>query len=608
MAGAGESAPEDGMAMRAEQAVEWMYGATPPRRHGAAALTAALLSLAIHGLAILQLPPLQVFQAPDAPAPAPPPEAFRLGEVQARPPEPAPALHPPVFVPEEPGGTFEGPEPTPAARSPEPALAALAPPDREWPGETAALAAPPPTTALPVREPRIARMEIAEPIVPALAARRPRRVAEHVPRETAAPDITDPAEPLAHVAPWPDRDPFLDQPLPEAPLAAGGDAPGGVHPGGIPDPALHAPARTAAAAEASGRAVRALDQPGEVQPIDRYLAFDLEVYRPPDEPEVLYYRVAIRRAGPDALPVLPRDVLLIVDCSQSMTQPLIEEAKQGLRHVLQTLSPEDRFDLMVFRETQERLFNEWMPATPSARARANWFIEQMESRGRTDVFASLEHLLTLPTDPGRPAIAVIVTDGIPTVGVLDQSTILERFTRANDGHVSVFMFGAGARVDHFLLDFLGLKNRGDTSSVERFEDVPNALRELAREIARPVLAHPSFQLSGAPADDAYPRTLTHLYLDRPLVLHGRAPARVPEAGLRIVGQAGPRRLDTVHRLVWAEAEDGGPRVRTEWARRKSVHLVGEHLVTGDPQLLRQLRDLERRTGVRTPYAETLGAR
>ncbi|NIP98520.1 MAG: VWA domain-containing protein, partial [Akkermansiaceae bacterium] len=104
-----------------------------------------------------------------------------------------------------------------------------------------------------------------------------------------------------------------------------------------------------------------------------------------------------------------------------------------------------------------------------------WFIRNMTARGKTDVFTSLQSVAAMERTQGRPVIAVLVTDGRPTMGMVDSSDIIEEFTRVNDGGVSVFGFGGGRRVNRYLLDFLSYKNRGDSELVRELGDIPEGL-------------------------------------------------------------------------------------------------------------------------------------
>ncbi len=46
-------------------------------------------------------------------------------------------------------------------------------------------------------------------------------------------------------------------------------------------------------------------------------------------------------------------------------------------------------------------------------------------------------------EPGRPALLALITDGRPTTGVTASSEIIEGFTQANQGGLSVFGLGGG---------------------------------------------------------------------------------------------------------------------------------------------------------------------
>ena len=92
-------------------------------------------------------------------------------------------------------------------------------------------------------------------------------------------------------------------------------------------------------------------------------------------------------------------------------------------------------------------------------------------------------------------IAVLMTDGRPTMGTVDSSDIIARFSRANDGGVSVFTVGAGDRVNSFLLDLLGHNNRGGSWLMPLREQIPDTVKRAARELSRPVLANLNYRFS-----------------------------------------------------------------------------------------------------------------
>lgn len=559
----------------------------PRARHAVAAFTAVVLSLLLHGVVIARFPALPVGRAPQLDEPG----RIRpvvLGDVRRQMsdaterPERFRAQDPDLLAAESvDAGAFR--ELMEDLLPAEPADLGVA-----LTGEDRAMAEPEAETDRAPWDPRQDLVQIRERIVPDDIAALPRRLVPDVDRAARAADIVLPVE-----------SPGLE-------LAARGESwMRAGRGGGVPGDA--AEEREAAAEPASDRldTVDALaERPEEitdVEPIEQLLDLELMRYRDPAEPDYEYFQIQIRRSGAESLPVLNRDVLLIQDASKSMTQHAVDRSKEGLHYWLQLLREGDRFDVLAFNDTVERAFGERTPFTALARTRAAFFIENLRAQGGTDVYASLEPLLNVDVSPDRPVIAVMVSDGVPTVGVVDSTDIIARFSEANAGRVSMFNVGGSRRVNKYLLDFLSYKNRGDAIITDEVEDLSASLNRMAVELSRPVLMDLQYRLAGAPGVDLYPRMLTHLFLDRPLVVYGRRPLNVSEAVIRVAGRSGDEVKDMVFRLAFDEAPAGDASIRTEWAWQKVYHLVGEHIRTRDPSVLREIRRMSTDYNLRVHY-------
>ncbi len=426
----------------------------------------------------------------------------------------------------------------------------------------------------------------------------PRRIEPALARRSGAPDISLPADEAAIAAA----------------AAAAGDRPGdaSIRPLDVlsaaqpPAAAMLAAADRNAPAEAERQAAqgRMLDETiadvTDVEPIERFLSVAVSTYKAASE-NALYFELAISRAGVEALPVLPKDVLLVQDSSESITRTKLDFFKAGLIEYLRTLTTADRLNLMRYSESPELCFKDWQPVTADTLQAAAQFVEELRARGQTDLFSPLQQVLRIPRRPDRPMVVVLMTDGRPTMGTIDSSDIIARFSKANQGKVSIFTVGAGDRVNTFLLDLLGHNNRGGSWIMPLREQIPDAVRRAARELSRPVLANLAYRFSADSAAEVYPRTLTHLYLDRPLRLVGRCPADQKSAVLQIVGESGPAKRDMVFAIDLEEAEDGGEGLRREWVAQKIYKLINDHLTSGRDDTLREIRDLSIRHNVPLPY-------
>jgi len=343
----------------------------------------------------------------------------------------------------------------------------------------------------------------------------------------------------------------------------------------------------------------------ELEPVDTLLRLSSQSYIDPARPEYRYFKIQLLPAGLDKLPVLPRQVVFLLDCSASMTQPMLREAVQGIDNALNTLSPQDTVNLIAFRDEVDILFPESPAADRVGVAAVRGKLAQLRAFGRTDVFASLEALKSLPEQPDRTRVAILVTDGIPTLGLTDSSEIIENFTRVNQGRISFFSVGGGRQVNRYLIDFLSFRNRGDSLVAERNVQLPAAVERMASEIRRPVMTDLSYQFTGAGGLAVYPKSLTHLYLDRPLILVGRAPVSQRQIAFQIVGRSAEGSHDMLYTLDLTGLPPGPWSLRQEWAWQALLDLVGRHLSSPGAEIMRQLQEISTTYRIPLPYADIL---
>ena len=212
----------------------------------------------------------------------------------------------------------------------------------------------------------------------------------------------------------------------------------------------------------------------------------------------------------------------------------------------------------------------------------------------------------MPRQPGRPVIMEVVSDGVATVGLTDQSLIIEAFSQANQGQVSVFTTGTYPGVNAYLLDLLSYRNRGDTVVVRTGRwDIPAAIQARLWEVARPVLNDVKFRFAGQGECDVLPRLTPNLYMDKPLVLYARYPRDVHRLVFQATGQAGDIKCDMVFDLDLAKAVAGEKEIRTQWAWQKAYDLIGEHNRTHDSALVDEIRGIGRTYSIRIPYRSEL---
>lgn len=461
-------------------------------------------------------------------------------------------------------------------------------------GEAQALMEPSVVEPRPVWDPREEIIQIERKLVDDEISALPRRYAEAIERTVRVPDITLPREAAPDLA-----------------VSLGGVGTAGIEAAsrGVEWPAGWGESMLGALEPQADFLPEAMALSGRPEatnsaplPVEQYLALDVQAFRADDEDGAVYFRIQIMRQGAEALPVIPKDVLLLQDSSESITPSKLAECKRGLRRWLDWIGPEDRVQLIGFSDKLDRCFSEpWQPLTPATRQQAFAFIDSLRAKGNTDVFGSLEAAAALPRDPNRLFLVVLITDGRPTVGVMGSSEIIDRFSAENDGRIPVFSVGAGRRANRFLLDLLSYRNRGDSLVVAEDALLASALDRWANETHRPVLTDLRYRFTGIDENDVYPRALTPLFLDRPLLIYGRAARADAEAAFQIVGRSGGTERDMVFPLDLVHARSGGEDVRQRWAWHRVYYLIGEHTRTRDASLVPVIREIAARYGLVVPY-------
>lgn len=90
-------------------------------------------------------------------------------------------------------------------------------------------------------------------------------------------------------------------------------------------------------------------------------------------------------------------------------------------------------------------------------------------------------------DPKRPNYVLFLTDGIPTVGEVNEQRIAAKAKEANKVNARIFNLGVGFDVNSRLLDRLSRDHRGQSVYVRPTENIEASVASLYRKIGSPML-------------------------------------------------------------------------------------------------------------------------
>lgn len=191
----------------------------------------------------------------------------------------------------------------------------------------------------------------------------------------------------------------------------------------------------------------------------------------------------------DAAPLVPREVVVLVDHSGSMTGPKWEAADWAVERFLRGLAPDERFALAVFYDRTHWFSRGPVPATSEQVDAAVAFLRGHGESGGTELGRALEEALELDRGEGELARHVLLlTDA--QVGDAGRILRLADAEAARELRRRISVLCIDAAPNSFLVHELVRRGGG----VARFltsdpgeEDITTALEAVLAEWSRPVL-------------------------------------------------------------------------------------------------------------------------
>lgn len=283
-----------------------------------------------------------------------------------------------------------------------------------------------------------------------------------------------------------------------------------------------------------------------------------------------YFRVMVspRRS----LETVPKDLVILVDASGSIGKTRMESIRSATRKLLRSSTNSgDRFNLVAFRDRYSYAFRTWQECTqPSFDAAEKW-IGKLAAHGRTDVFATIRSVLTLPRTPSRPLIALVVTDGDANEGVSDTAEIISRFTALNDGLVSVYMYGVRSSANRELIEVLTRGNRGESMIYDGWlRGAGSGMEGFSERFRDPVLSDIRVIFASGTRAEAYPRRLRNLYRGGTLSFVGRVPAGTPKVSFSLRGLNGDKAFEGFFDMPVASAAGKDDSIVDDWEEERKV--------------------------------------
>jgi Ca-activated chloride channel family protein len=306
--------------------------------------------------------------------------------------------------------------------------------------------------------------------------------------------------------------------------------------------------------------------------------------------------------------VVPRDVVLVLDTSGSMSGVKMDQAKKALKYCLEHLNPQDRFGLMNFSTTVNRYRDNLVDCNSEQVEHAKKWVDNLVAAGGTAIQDALNAALEMRgKDEARTFTVIFFTDGQPTIGETNPDKIIKNVSGRNSANTRIFTFGVGDDVNATMLDRLADDTRAVSTYVREAEDIEVKATALYSKVSHPVLANLRLTTSdNIQLQEVYPPNLPDLFHGGQLVVLGRYSGNGP-AAIKLNGVMGKEGREFVYETTFApKTGEDKEFVEQIWARRKVGFLLDQIRTNGEKkELMDELLSLAKRYGIATPYTSHL---
>jgi Ca-activated chloride channel family protein len=304
-----------------------------------------------------------------------------------------------------------------------------------------------------------------------------------------------------------------------------------------------------------------------------------------------------------------RELVFVLDTSGSMQGFPVTQAKFVMSKAIDSMGPQDTFNLITFSGDTNVLWGEPRPNTPQNREEAQSFLATRKGSGGTEMMKAIDAALAKDAridrdrmGPEPIRIVCFMTDGF----VGNDMAIIDA-VKKNAGTTRVFAFGVGSSVNRFLLDGMAYAGRGEVEYVTLESKAGEAAERFYKRIDAPVLTDVAIDWGGLPVADVYPKRVPDLFSDKPVLVHGRLTGEVKGgAAITLRGNtvAGPFERKVEVKPAAADASHAA--LASLWARSKVTDLMmseigAMQLGTFPEELKRQITSIGTEFRLMTQY-------
>ncbi|PKH56507.1 marine proteobacterial sortase target protein [Shewanella sp. Choline-02u-19] len=303
-------------------------------------------------------------------------------------------------------------------------------------------------------------------------------------------------------------------------------------------------------------------QPSSPLSLNSHSSDDAKSGKIPITPQAQYALVMLLppQQGSISTVVAPRELILVIDTSGSMSGEAIEQAKSAIIYALSGLSSQDSFNILQFNSRVYALAEQSLTANAKNIGRAQAYVQSLEADGGTEMSLALDKALNQQaSSTGSLRQVLFITDG----AVGNEPQLFNQIRNQLHGS-RLFTIGIGAAPNGHFMQRAAELGRGTYTYIGKQSEVKSKMVAMLDKLEKPTVTDVELRFADGSIPDYWPATIPDLYAHEPImvamklpsysekefVVSGQLAGQFWQQQLSIEKNSGAKGLD----LIWARKQ------------------------------------------------------
>ena len=268
--------------------------------------------------------------------------------------------------------------------------------------------------------------------------------------------------------------------------------------------------------------------------------------------------------------IAPREVVMVIDRSCSMTGEPLELSKSVANELLSGLTARDTFNFIAFASGTESMSQKPIAADAAGLAQGHRWLDGLTAGGGTEMALGLRTSLARVPGEDRIRMIYLLTDGF-----VGNDEDIVQVTRETTSINRVFPIGVSSSPNRALLDRLGEVGRGFTTYLTSGAELRPALKSLVMRTTQPYLTDITLDWGKLQVNGVTPAVVPDVYAGLPVVIAGKFPAA--GKGMLVINARSAGKPVRYEVPLTLPERDDRPAVAALWARRRIHELEADNV-------------------------------